>query len=172
VQFNAALRDQVGVRKLHLAEAARMFAIVDMSMADAIISVWYSKLEHGFWRPITAINQADSDENPDTKQDEAWEPFIATGTPPYPEYVSGYSGVVGAFTEALSGALRTDHLNLTLISTSAPGVTRHYDSAAALNQDVVDARVWLGIHFRFSDTLGLEMGQQVASYGLASHFEK
>jgi hypothetical protein len=83
VQFNAALRDQVGVRKLDIVDAARMFAAVDMSFADAEISVWYSKYVYGFWRPITAIRLADTDGNPATTADPAWTPLRAT--PPYPE---------------------------------------------------------------------------------------
>jgi hypothetical protein len=91
VQFNAALRDQVSVRKLDIANAARMFAAVNMSLADAIISVWHSKYLYAFWRPITAIQLAETDGNPATAADPNWQPMLAT--PPYPDYVSGYSGL-------------------------------------------------------------------------------
>ena len=164
------MRDQVTARNLHLADAARLFAAVNMSIADAVISVWYAKLKYPLWRPITAINEADSDGNPDTEQDASWVPLIASGTPPYPDYVSGYSAVTGAFTQAFTRALQTSNLNINLISTAVPGTVRHYNSATALDQDVVDARVWLGIHFRFADTAGLNMGHQVADYGLNNYF--
>jgi hypothetical protein len=170
VQYNAALRDQVTVHHLDLAEAARMFAVVTMSQADAVIAIWWSKYVYGFWRPITAIQLADTDGNPATKPDTTWTPLLTT--PPYPDYVSGYSGVTGAFTTALAGALGTRHLNLTLISTAVPGAIRTYDVGRALDVDVVDARVWLGIHFRFADTRGLRMGQRVADYALAHYFQR
>jgi hypothetical protein len=98
IQVNAALRDQLAVRHLDIVGAARMFAAVSMSEADAIISVWHAKDLYGFWRPITAINLADADGNPATTADPSWTPLLTT--PNYPGYVSGYSGLTGAFTQA------------------------------------------------------------------------
>jgi hypothetical protein len=167
VQFNAALRDQMTVRHLDIVDAARLFAAVDMSEADAIISVWHAKYLYGFWRPITAIQRADTDGNPATIADPTWTPLLTT--PPYPDYVSGYSGLTGAFTRALADVLDTRQLELTLISTAAPG-TRFYDSGSSLRNDVVDARVWLGIHFRTADTAGVNMGQRVADWALDHYF--
>jgi hypothetical protein len=168
VQFNAALRDQMSVRHPDIVDAARMFAAVDMSEADAIISVWHAKYLYGFWRPITAINLADTDGNPATTADPSWTPLLTT--PPYPDYVSGYSGLTGSFTQALQDVLDTPHLRLTLTSTAVPGVVRSYDSGKSLRNDVVDARVWLGIHFRTADTGGVEMGQRVADWILDRYF--
>jgi hypothetical protein len=168
VQFNAALRDQIMVRRPDIVNAARMFAAVDMSEADAIISVWHAKYLYGFWRPITAIQLADTDGNPATIADPSWTPLLTT--PPYPDYVSGYSGLTGAFTKALADTLDTDHLQLTLISTAVPGAVRQYDSGASLRNDVIDARVWLGIHFRSADTGGVDMGERVADWALDHYF--
>ena len=168
VQFNAALRDQLTVRHLDIVDAARMFAAVDMSEADAIIAVWHAKYLYGFWRPITAINLADTDGNPATTADPSWTPLLAT--PPYPDYVSGYSGLTGAFTRALSDTLDARDLQLTLISTAVPGAVRNYDFGKTLRNDVVDARVWLGIHFRSADTGGVDMGQRVAHWALTHYF--
>src|SRR5450755_2163347 len=167
-QFNAALRDQMTVRHPDIVDAARMFAAVDMSAADAIISAWHAKYLYGFWRPITAIRLADTDGNPATTADPSWTPLLTT--PPYPEYVSGYSTLTGAFTRALADTLDTRHLQLTLISTAVPGAVRNYDSGRALRNDVVDARVWLGIHFRSADTGGVEMGQRLADWALDHYF--
>jgi len=168
VQFNAALRDQMTVRQPDIVDAARMFATVDMSEADAIISVWHAKYLYGFWRPITAIHLADTDGNPATTADPNWTPLLTT--PPYPDYVSGYSGLTGAFTQALQDALDTRHLQVTLTSTAVPGAVRSYDSGKSLRNDVVDARVWLGIHFRTADTGGVDMGQRVADWILDHYF--
>jgi hypothetical protein len=137
-------------------------------VADALISVWHAKYHYGFWRPLTAITLADTDGNPATTADPAWVPLLTT--PPYPDYVSGYSGVIGAFTRAFADALGTSHLHLTLISTAVPGVTRQYDSGKALRDDVISARVWLGIHFRTADTRGVEMGERVADWTLDHAF--
>jgi hypothetical protein len=168
VQYNAALRNQATMRGLDIVDAARLFAADEMSMADAVISVWHAKYIYGLWRPVTAINLADTDGNPATDPDPSWKPLLAT--PPYPSYVSGYSGLTGAFTRALENALRTRDADLTLISTAVTGATRTYDTGAALRQDVIDARIWLGIHFRFDDTGGVAVGQRVARYALRHYF--
>ena len=170
VQLTAALVDQMNLRHLDIVDSARLFAAVGMSMADTIIAVWHSKLLYGFWRPITAINQADTDGNPATTADTSWLPLLTT--PPYPDYVSGYSGAVGAFTRALARTLGTPRLHLTLISSAVAGVNRHYNSERALNGDVISARVWLGIHFRFADTAGVRMGQQTANWALDHYFQR
>ena len=170
VQYDAALRDQVAVRHLDIVDAAHLFAAVTMTQADTIISVWRAKYTYGFWRPITAIQLADTDGNPATDADPAWTPLLTT--PPYPDYVSGYSGVTGAFSRSLAGALGTRHLQLSLISTAVPGAQRTYDSGRALDQDVIDARVWLGIHFRTADTDGVRMGTRAADWILDHYFQR
>jgi hypothetical protein len=169
VQYNAALRDQVSVQHLDIVDAARMFAAIDMSVADAEISVWHAKYTYGLWRPITAINLADTDGNPATSADPTWAPMIAT--PPYPEYPSGYNAFNSTVTHGLEKLFRTRHLQLTLISTAAPGVQRHYDCSDALLQDVVDARVWEGIHFRTADTAAKQIGRQLAAWTLDRYFQ-
>ena len=168
VQYNTALRDQVTVRDLDIVDAARMFAAIDMSLADAEISVWYAKYVDGFWRPITAINLADTDGNPATVADPTWVPLLTT--PPYPEYPSGYNVVNSTVSHGLEDLFRTRHLQLTLISTAVPGVQRHYDSGRALRRDVVDARVWLGIHFRFADTASRDLGRRLTAWTLDHYF--
>jgi hypothetical protein len=168
VQYNTALRDQVTVRDLDIVDAARMFAAIDMSLADAEISVWYAKYVDGFWRPITAINLAETDGNPATVADPTWVPLLTT--PPYPDYPSGYNVVNSTVSHGLEDLFRTRHLQLTLISTAVPGVQRHYDSGRALRRDVVDARVWLGIHFRFADTASRDLGRRLTAWTLDHYF--
>jgi len=172
VQLTLGLVDQAATRHLDITESARMFAAVMMSAADASISIWYSKHHYGFWRPITAIRLADTDGNPMTDPEPTWTPVIAT--PPYPDWVSGYNGVVGAYTRALQEVLGCRDLRLTLISTAFPVGdplrTRHYNSGRQVRQDVIDARVWLGLHFRSADTAAARMGQQVARYATSHYF--
>jgi hypothetical protein len=167
VQYNAGLRDQVTVRRLGIVEAARMFAAVDMSVADAIITVWQAKYDFGFWRPITAINLADTDGNPATIADPTWTPLV---TPPYPDYPSGYNAFNATVSRGLEDVFRTRHLDLTLPSTAVPEV-RHYDSGRVLRRDVVNARVWLGIHFRFADTASRDLGIAIADWVLDHYFQ-
>jgi hypothetical protein len=156
-------------RQLDIAAAARMFAAADMSVADALITVWHAKYVYGFWRPITAINLADTDGNPATSPDPSWVPLVAT--PNYPEYPSGYSAYTSTESHALENLFATRHLQMTLISTAVPGTQRFYDSGSALRQDVVDARVWLGIHFRTADTASRDLGEQLAAWTLDHYFQ-
>ena len=130
IQFNAMLRDQATVRNLDIVDAARMFAAADMSVADGVITVWRAKYDYGLWRPITAINLADTDGNPDTIADPTWVPLITT--PAYPEYPSGYNMFAATTTGALDELFHTDHLNLSLISSAVPNVvaTRHWQRRA------------------------------------------
>lgn len=172
LQLTKGLVDQALTRHLDIVETARLFAAVHMSLADASISVWWAKHHYGVWRPITAIRLADTDGNPATEADPTWTSLIPS--PPYPDYVSGYNGVMGAYTQALQEALGTRHLQLRLTTTvfpeGDPRHTRYYDSGRAVRQEVIDARVWLGIHFRFADTSAARMGQQVARYALHHNF--
>jgi hypothetical protein len=169
IQYNTALRDQVTVRHLDIVDAARLFAAIDMSVADAEISVWHAKYVYGFWRPITAINLADTDGNPATIADPTWVSLLTN--PPYPEYPSGYNVFNSTVTHGLEELFETRQLRLTLISTAVPGVQRHYDSGRVERRDVVDARVWLGIHFRFADTAARDMGLQLTDWTLDHYFQ-
>jgi hypothetical protein len=168
VQFNAALRDQAAKRGLDIVQAARMFAAVDMTVADAFITTWRAKLLYGIWRPSTAIQLAGTDGNPATAADPGWTPLLAN--PNYPDYVSGYNAFAASFSGALQG-LFGRHLDLALTSMAAPGVTRSYDSGAALRGDVVNARVWLGIHFRSADAAARDLGVSLASWTLDHYFQ-
>lgn len=162
-----SLRDLLTRHGLDISKSARVLAAVDISLADGTIAVWDSKFKYGLWRPITAIQLADTDGNANTARDLAWEPLIPT--PPYPEYASGLSSVMGALGRVLSRVLGTSHIDL-YITSAAAGVTRHYDSASQLNQDVIDARVWSGIHFRTADQVGNRIGRKVADWALDNYF--
>jgi len=168
----ASLRDLVTRHGFDISQSARVFAAVDLSLADSLIASWDSKLLYGFWRPVTAIDLADTDGNPDTERDAAWEPLIPT--PPYPDYPSGLTPNLGALTRVLSRLLgngRVD-LNITSVAAGLPGppLTRHYEYASTLNQDVIDARVWLGIHFRTADVAGSAIGTSVGDWALDHYF--
>ena len=166
--YQAALRDLTARHAMDISDTARVFGAVDMSITDSIIAVWDSKYHYGYWRPITAIQLADTDGNPDTVADTAWEPLVAT--PPYPDYVSGFNGVTGALTRSLSRILGHGQVDLNITSVAA-GVTRHYETASALNRDGIDGRVWLGIHFRTADRVAINMSTRIANWGLNHYFQ-
>jgi hypothetical protein len=166
--LQAALRDLVTRRHMSISKSARLLAAVNFSVADGTIAIWDSKVHFGLWRPITAIQLADTDGNANTDRDLGWEPLIPT--PPYPDYASGLSAVMGAVGRALTRVLGTSRIDL-YISSTAAGVTRHYEWASQLNRDVIDARVWSGIHFRFADTVGNRMGKSVADWALDHYFQ-
>jgi hypothetical protein len=167
VLFNAGMRDQVTLRNLDMVDAARMFAAADMSVADAIITVWRAKYDYGLWRPITAINLADTDGNPLTIADPSWLPLIPT--PAYPEYPSGYNSFAATVTGSLEEMFHTQHLNLTLVS--AAGVVRQYDTGAAVRTDVVNARIWQGIHFRSADEASRNLGLRLSDWTVDHYFQ-
>jgi hypothetical protein len=166
--IQAGLRDLVGRHGLDISDSARLFAAVDMSLADSTIAVWDGKLYHGWWRPITSIREADNDGNPLTAGVPGWEPLVPT--PPYPDWPSGLSGAIGALSTTLSRLNADGHVDITIIS---PGtnITRHYDDAAAMQQDVISARVWAGIHFRTADQAGAKIGVQVGTWALDHYFK-
>jgi hypothetical protein len=163
---SSSLRDLAARHQLDISDSARLFAAIDMSAADAVITSWDSKLEFGYWRPVTAIRLADTDGNPDTVQDPTWLPLLAT--PPYPEYASGLTAIMGAVTRALTGILGGDRIDVKI---TVGGTTRTYELASQLSQDAIDARVWSGIHFRTADVVGNEMGTQVGDWALDNYFE-
>jgi hypothetical protein len=147
-----------------ISDSARFFAGVETSLADGAGSAWYGKLKYHWWRPITAIREADNDGNPDTTGVPGWEPLLTT--PPYPDWPSGLCTAVGVVTTAVN---RLDgQLDLNITSPSAG--PRHYDSVATMQQDCIDARVWSGIHFRTADKAAAAIGTQVANWALDHHF--
>jgi hypothetical protein len=168
-QWNRALR---GIATNHLrrtGDTARLFALANMATADALITSWDSKKFYFFWRPITAINEGDNDGNPSTVGDPTWQPLI--NTPNYPDYTSGANNVTGAMTRTLSLFFGRDRLtfDVTTLAPLAVQKTRTYDRFSDAAQDVVDARILLGIHFRFADTVARKQGQRVAEWAF-NHF--
>ena len=152
---------------LSLGENARLYAMLYTSGADALISVWDDKAHYGFWRPITAIRRADTDGNPLTDEDEAWVPLIAT--PPYSDHPSGHAGLSGSYVATLQDFFGTDHIGWT--DTNNGGLTRSFDRFSQAIDEIVDARVWSGIHFRNADEQGARIGRQVASWRERHYFK-
>jgi membrane-associated phospholipid phosphatase len=149
-------------RGTSLAENARLFALLNISLADAGIYCWIIKFNHGFWRPVTAIHRADEDGNPDTQLDPTWEPLI--DTPPFPSYASGHSTFSGAAAAALANFFGTDRVRFTSTSDGLPGVTRTFDSFWAAAEEAGMSRIYGGIHWQFDNVDGLTAGKILGQY--------
>jgi PAP2 superfamily len=164
---NKTLRDVAHEEDLSAAQAARLFALSSMAAADALINCWDDKAHWNFWRPITAIREAASDGNPSTEPQDDWLPFIATGTPPYPDHPSGYNCFTGAMMSTAASYFKGDDVTIQLTS-PITATTRTYDKFTDVLVDTIDARVYLGIHFRTPDIQGARLGKQVANW-VADH---
>jgi membrane-associated phospholipid phosphatase len=143
-------------------QSARLFALLNVAMADAAIAVWDAKYLYNFWRPVTAIQQAESDGNPDTVGNPDWTPLL--NTPPFPEYVSGHSAFSAAAATILARFVGTDHVPFTIGSDAVPGVTRSYSSFADAAHEIALSRIYGGIHFLSADLDGLSMGQAIGEH--------
>jgi hypothetical protein len=163
-QWNEALRQIATAHLTNTGDRARLFALANITAADTAMAVWESKLYYNFWRPDAAIQNGDNDHNARTIGDPAWTPLIAN--PPYPEYVSGANGVTGAFTGMLRQFFGTDELPFS-VRTTHPLVAepeRFYTRFSDAAQDVVEARILLGIHFRAADEEARRLGERVAHW--------
>jgi len=148
------------------AENARMFAMLYLTAADSLISVWDDKAYWSFWRPITAIREADTDGNPSTLKDDRWLPLITT--PPYTEQPSGHTGLSGSIVATLQDFFGTDKIAWS--DTNNAGLTRSFTRCSHAIDEIVDARVWSGIHFRTADEDGARIGKNVAKWREKHYF--
>ena len=152
-----------------LSQNARLLAALNVAMADAAIACWEAKYHYVFWRPVTAIPLAATDGNPDTAEDLTWTPVFAT--PNHPEYPSGHSTVSGSAAAVLANFFG-DNTAFTINSDSAtlPGVSRSFTSFSEALEEVKEARIFAGIHFRAACDDGQATGVQVANYILENSF--
>jgi len=148
--------------RMSLLRKARVFAFLNIAMADAAIACWDAKYYYQFWRPITAVTNADLDGNPDTEVDPEWTPLLG-GTPAHPEYVSGHSTISAAAAWVLIQTFG-DKTRLFIDSERLPGVWLAYPSFSSTVLDVNNARVFAGIHYRTSCLDGNALGRAVARF--------
>jgi hypothetical protein len=151
---------------LSLVQNARLFAEVYLTVADAFIAVWDEKAHDSFWRPITAIREADTDGNPRTSQDATWLPLVTN--PPYPEHPSGHLGLSTAVGKTLQQFFCTDKLAWT--DTNVAGRTRSFTRVSDAIEEIVDARIWSGIHFRNADEASVVISSKIARYRAKHYF--
>lgn len=168
-QWNRALR---GIALEHVdrtGDSARMFALANLAMADAVVTAWDSKRFYVFWRPMTAIREAASDGNPGTTADPSWQPLL--NNPNYPDYSSGANNVTAAIMHTLSLFFETDRMTfeVTSVAPLAQNKTRTYRRFSDAERDMVNARIYAGIHFRTADEVARAQGTRVADW-VFGHF--
>jgi hypothetical protein len=169
-QAHGALRRFVLDHQLDVADSARFMAMVSVVYADALIACFEAKYHYAFWRPITAIQAGNTDGNDDTVGDSAWLPLLAA-TPNHPEYPSAHSCVTPAGGRVIERFLKTHWIDFTVPSLTGLG-DRHFATVDDLEYDVGNARIWGGIHYRFSVEDGIAIGKKTADQVLAHHFRK
>lgn len=164
-------RDVSTTRELSVSDDARLFALLNMAIADAYIAAWDAKYTYNFWRPVTAIRNADSDGNADTAPDSEWLPLAAT--PPFPDYVSGHTAFARASVAVLEAVFGREPFEFTLTNPSATlpvaERVRTYFSFREISVEMIEARVLAGIHFRTADRDGDRLGRQVAQFALTHY---
>lgn len=168
--WNRVARTAVARKQLNMLDAARLFALVDMVLADAYIAGWDAKIHYNFWRPFTAIRKADTDGNSATQADTAWQP--AEPTPPIQDYPSTHSALGKAAATVLA-ALLGDQTPFSMTSPTAvpAGTSRSFSSFTQAANENADSRVRAGIHFRFSCDAGKELGGKIGNWALANYLQ-
>lgn len=160
--WNTIARNVALDRGATLAENARLFALLNLALADAAIAAWDAKYEFDFWRPVTAIRLADSDGNDATLQDASWTPLLVT--PPFPAYVSGHSTFSSAAAALLANYFGADAVAFSTGSDVLPGVTRSFASFSAAAEEAGQSRIYGGIHFQFDNVDGQQIGGELGNY--------
>ncbi|MEJ6579837.1 MAG: vanadium-dependent haloperoxidase [Akkermansiaceae bacterium] len=148
-------------QSLGMQDRARLFALISLATADAAIVAWDAKYVYDLWRPITAIREADTDENASTTSDPTWLPYIST--PPFPEYVSGHSTFSRSATTVMAAFFGTDEIPFTTGSDALPEVLRSYPGFSAAADEAGVSRIYVGIHFASGTIAG-----QSSAFGLGT----
>ncbi|MGZ4316008.1 MAG: vanadium-dependent haloperoxidase, partial [Gaiellaceae bacterium] len=189
-QYNGLARDVADACGLNLVRAAQLAAMVNIIGADAQISVMHAKYHYLFWRPVTAINgdldatavtsdgfgpvPGYSDGNAATTEQAGWRPLLTT--PNHPEYPAAHGSLTSAMTEVFTTFLGTNRIDVDIhgFDPSGPAgnlnAVRHFDNANELRNEIIDARLWAGVHYRFSGVAGVVLGRKVAKYDLRRAF--
>lgn len=156
-------RQLVMAKQMTIVDSARFMALFAIALTDAYIAVFDAKYYYEFWRPITAIRNGDIDGNSATEAEATWQPI--DNTPMHPEYPCAHcigSGAAVAVIEALLGTKNTPEVSMT--SSTLPGVTHRWSNLGDLADEIANARIWAGFHYRFSTRVGTDMGRKIGRY--------
>jgi hypothetical protein len=150
---------------LSTAQSARLFALLNLTIADAVVAFYDTKYTYNFWRPVTAIRAADTDGNPGTVADPNWLPEVGNTTPD-PAYPGAHAVISAAASTVLSSFLRHDQFDFNVTSEVLPGVERSFHAFSAAAQEATLSRIFAGVHFRSDLTSGHQLGREVAEFVL------
>jgi hypothetical protein len=165
--YNPLPRQIVIAKNMNLLDSARFMALFSVAMADAGIAFFDAKYKYEFWRPITAIRNGDIDGNPATQRDASWQPIDVT--PMHPEYPCAHCVQSSTAAGVIQGLLGSDDIpEVALTSPFLSGVTHRFTSLRAFTDEVANARICAGFHYRFSTIAGREMGQKIGAYVVKS----
>jgi hypothetical protein len=148
---------------LTTAQNARLFALLNLTLADGVIAFYDTKYTYNFWRPVTAIRAADTDNNPDTAADPNWLPQVGNTTPD-PSYPGAHAVISAAAARVLTSFFKTDHFNFNVSSEVLPGVQRSFSRISAAAEEATLSRIFAGVHFRFDLTNGQRLGREIADF--------
>jgi hypothetical protein len=169
--YMGLVRSVAGAPGRDVTQNARLFAAVNQAADDALIAVFDAKYHYGFWRPVTAIRNGDIDGNDATERDPSWTPFI--DTPMHPEYPCAHCIVSGAIGTVLQAEIGAGPMPLlTTTSPTADGAARNWTTIDAFMQEVANARIYDGVHYRNSTEVGTAMGKQIGALAVARHLRR
>jgi hypothetical protein len=157
--WNPMVAQVAGARRMDLLDCARLYALTSLAGSDAYVAVFEAKYHYNFWRPVTAIRNADITGNPATPRDPGWQPLGET--PMHPEYPCAHCITSSAVAAVLRGVVGDEIGTLSLTSAAAPGVTRSWTRLDDYVDEVSNARIWAGFHYRFSTDVGKDMGRKI-----------
>ncbi|MEO8424838.1 MAG: vanadium-dependent haloperoxidase [Actinomycetota bacterium] len=149
-------------------DSALLFGMLNLSSADAAINCWNDKYHFDFWRPWQAIREADRDDNRKTEPDTSWTSLL---TAPYPEHPSGHLCLDGAYLHVLRSFFGKDKISFGVTSSQFGGETRFFGRFSKPLKEIIEARIWAGLHFRTADVQGAELGRNVAEYMEENYFQ-
>jgi hypothetical protein len=167
--FDPIVRQLASSPGRSLSQNARLFALVEMAVADSYIAVFEAKYAFNFWRPVTAIRNGDIEGNDATARDPAWEPLV--DTPLHPEYPCAHCINSGAARAVLESEFGTGPNPLTMTSSSAPGVTHKWNTIAEYADEVAVARIYGGLHYRNSTVVGKAMGKKIGELAVQNYLK-
>ena len=166
--WNEIAQTAAAAQQLTTAQSARLFALLDLTLADAVIAFYDAKYTYRFWRPVTAIQAADTDENPQTVADPHWLP-LPVNTPADPSYPGAHAVMSAAGAAVLDAFFGSDQCSFTVTSEVLPGVERIFTSFTAAAEEATVSRIFAGVHFRSDLTMGQELGRTIADF-VEEHF--
>jgi hypothetical protein len=161
--YHPFVRQLVIARQMNIGDSARFMALATIGLNDALIAVFDAKYHYNFWRPITAIRNGDIDGNDLTERDASWQPI--ENTPMHPEYPCAHCILSGAIAGVVKTALESEDIpEIALTSPAAPGVIHRFTNMTAFADEIANARIWAGFHYRFSTRVGTDMGLKIGEF--------